>query len=54
MLLQGKYAEERTLSDSALAALTVQGIHSIRLKRFVGILITVLGLFTLFKTSSGP
>jgi uncharacterized membrane protein YfcA len=35
------------------AALTVKNVHSQRLKRYVGILITVLGLFTLLKISSG-
>ena len=34
-----------------LAALTVKNIYSERLKRLVGILITVLGLMTLFKIS---
>lgn len=36
-----------------LAALTVKNVHSNRLKRYVGILITILGLFTLLKISSG-
>jgi len=36
-----------------IAALTVKAVPSDRLKRFVGILITVLGIFTLLKISSG-
>lgn len=36
-----------------VAALTVKNMQSERLKRYVGILITILGLFTLLKISSG-
>jgi uncharacterized membrane protein YfcA len=36
-----------------LAALTVKNVHSQRLKKYVGVLITVLGVFTLLKISSG-
>lgn len=36
-----------------IAAITVKNIHSERLKKYVGILITILGLFTLLKISSG-
>lgn len=36
-----------------IAAITVKNINSERLKRYVGILITLLGLFTLFKISAG-
>jgi uncharacterized membrane protein YfcA len=36
-----------------IAALTVKNINSDRLKKYVGILITILGLFTLLKISSG-
>jgi len=35
------------------AAMTVKNINSVRLKRYVGILITTLGLLTLSKMSSG-
>lgn len=35
------------------AALTVKAVPSDRLKRFIGFLITVLGILTLFKISSG-
>ncbi|MFH0739390.1 MAG: sulfite exporter TauE/SafE family protein [Candidatus Omnitrophota bacterium] len=35
------------------AALTVKNINSTKLKKYVGILITLLGLFTLLKISSG-
>ncbi len=37
-----------------VAAITVKNIHSEKLKRYVGILITMLGIFTLLKISSGP
>jgi len=36
-----------------VAAVTVKNINSDKLKRYVGILITILGLLTLFKISSG-
>ena len=36
-----------------IAALTVKNINSERLKKYVGILITILGLLTLLKMSSG-
>jgi hypothetical protein len=36
-----------------VAAITVKNINSDRLKRYVGILITILGLFTLLKITSG-
>lgn len=35
------------------AAITIKNIHSDRLKRYVGIFITLLGIFTLLKISSG-
>jgi hypothetical protein len=36
-----------------VAAITVKNINSDRLKKYIGILITILGLFTLLKISSG-
>ena len=36
-----------------LAAYTVKSVHSDRLKKYIGLLITILGLFTLLKISSG-
>jgi uncharacterized membrane protein YfcA len=36
-----------------IAALTVKNINSSRLKKYVGIFITILGLFTVLKISSG-
>jgi len=36
-----------------VAAFTVKSVPSDRLKRYVGIFITILGLFTLFKLASG-
>ena len=36
-----------------VAAITVKNVNSEKLKRYVGILITILGLFTLFKISAG-
>lgn len=36
-----------------IAALTVKNVNSDRLKKYIGVLITVLGLFTLLKISSG-
>jgi len=36
-----------------IAALTVRNVNSDSLKRYIGVLITILGLFTLLKISSG-
>jgi len=36
-----------------IAAITVKNINSDTLKKYVGILITLLGLFTLLKITSG-
>jgi hypothetical protein len=36
-----------------IAAITVKNINSERLKKYIGILITILGLFTLLKIGSG-
>jgi uncharacterized membrane protein YfcA len=36
-----------------IAGLTVKNINAYRLKRYMGVLITILGIFTLLKISKG-